>query len=60
MISEHAITYKNHLSLDDLNYLIKKSNRLGKSDREVMRVYEESDIDGTHIYFEVVGLKERR
>jgi len=29
MINEHAITYKNEISIEDLNYLVKKANRLG-------------------------------
>ncbi len=57
MLHEHAITYKDRISMSDLDYIIKKSNRLGRSGREVLRVHEESDAEGIHVYFDVTGLK---
>ncbi len=55
MLHEHAITYKDRLSVADLDYIVKKSNRLGKLGREVVRVHEERDEEGTHVYFDVIG-----
>jgi len=59
MINEHALTYKEKLCVEDLNYIIKKANRLGLLDRQLIRVYQEEDQDGNHIYFSVEGLKEK-
>lgn len=58
MINEHAVTYKDKLSIEDLNLIIKKANILGMNKRQLMRVYQEEDDDGTHVYFAVEGLKE--
>jgi hypothetical protein len=55
MLHEHAITYKDRLSIADLDYIIKKANRLGKGERDVVCVHEETDSEGTHLYFDVVG-----
>lgn len=57
MINEHAVTVKQDISMEDLNYMIKKANRLGKMNREIARVYSEEDDEGKHIYFEVEGPK---
>jgi len=56
MLHEHAVTYKDRLTIADLDYIIKKANRLGKNNREVIRVHEEKDNEGTHVYFDVTGL----
>jgi hypothetical protein len=56
MLNEHAITYHDRINVSDLDYLIKKANRLGKLGRDVMRVYQEEDRDGVHVYFEVEGM----
>jgi len=56
MLNEHAITYKDRLSVADLNYLIRKANKLGKCSREVIRVYQQEDCEGIHVYFETTGL----
>ena len=58
MINEHAVTYKDKIALEDLDYIVKKANRLGLSNRQLSRVYKEEDADGIHIYFSVEGLKE--
>ncbi len=55
MLHEHAITYQNHLSMLDLNYITKKANKLGSCGRTVVHVCEEIDQEGTHIYFDVIG-----
>lgn len=55
MLNEHAITYHERISIANLDYIIKKANRLGKSGRNVIRVYQEEDDEGFHIYFEVTG-----
>lgn len=57
MLHEHAITYKDRLNIADLDYIVKKANKLGRSAREIVRVYEESDSEGTHLYFYVEGMK---
>jgi len=56
MLHEHAITYKDRLSVADLDYITKKANKLGRNGREIIRVHEETDSEGTHIYFDVMGL----
>ncbi len=56
MLHEHAITYKDRLTMADLDYLAKKANRLGLGGREVIRVHEESDNEGNHVYFDVTGM----
>lgn len=57
MVNEHAITVKGDITMEELDYMVKKANRLGKSGREVVRVYAQEDNEGKHIYFEVEGLK---
>jgi len=59
MINEHAITYKDKLSAEDLDYLAKKANRLGLANRQILRAFQEEDNDGTHVYFSVEGMKEK-
>ncbi len=56
MLHEHALTYKDRLLVVDLEYLVKKANKLGLSGREVIYISEEKDIEGTHIYYHVTGL----
>lgn len=56
MLNEHAITYHAKLTVSEIDYLIKKANRLGKNGREVVRVFQEEDNEGIHLYFEVTGL----
>lgn len=56
MLNEHAITYSEKISMKDLEYLVKKANRLGNSGREIVRVYQQEDSEGHHVYFEVTGL----
>ena len=60
MLHEHVITYTDHLTMVDLDYIAKKANRLGRVGREVWRVHEEKDAEGTHVYFDVTGMHERR
>ena len=57
MISEHAITIKGEISLEDLNYMVKKANRLGTQNRQIVRVYSQEDDEGRHIYFEAEAMK---
>lgn len=59
MIQEHAKTYKDRLTIADLDYMVKKANRLGKNGREVLRIYQQEDADGFHVYFEVTGLQQK-
>ncbi len=59
MPNEHAITYIEKISMKDLEYLVKKANRLGKFGRDVVHIYQQEDAEGFHVYFEVTGkLKE--
>lgn len=57
MINEHALTVKNDPTKEDLAYLIRKANKLGLRQREIVRVYTQDDEEGKHFYFEVEGLK---
>lgn len=57
MIKEHAVTVKGEISLDKLNYLVKKANKLGLIDRQVGRVVMEEDSEGKHYYFEAENMK---
>jgi len=59
MVNEHAITYKDILTAEDLDYLAKKANRLGLLNRQLVRAYQEEDSEGKHIYFSVEGIKEK-
>lgn len=53
MRNEHAVTYRDKISMKDLEYLVKKANHLGKIDKEVGHVYQTEDSEGFHVYFEV-------
>lgn len=57
MIKEHVATVKGEISIDNLNYLAKKANKLGIIDRQIYRVFMEEDADGKHYYFEVENIK---
>ncbi len=57
MLHEHAITYQGKLCVGDLDYIVKKANKLGRVGRDVVRVHEESDAEGVHVYFDVTGMK---
>lgn len=58
MVNEHAVTYKEKLSVEDIDYIVRKANQLGLSNRQVIRVYQEEDKDGTHLYFVAENMKE--
>lgn len=53
MRHEHAITYQGYLTIAQLDYVAQKANKLGRFGKELVRVYEESDDEGTHVYFDV-------
>jgi hypothetical protein len=55
MLHEHAITYTGRLTIADLEYISKKANRLGRLGKELVRAHEETDSEGTHLYFDVIG-----
>lgn len=59
MRTEHAITSLKSIDLIDLAYLVKKANKLGRCGREVIRVFEEQDEEGHHVYFQVQITKTR-
>lgn len=56
MINEHAKTVKDQITVDDLNYMVNKANKLGLSGRQVIRVFMQEDNEGKHYYFECEGL----
>lgn len=58
MINEHALTIKGEITSEELDYMIKKANRLGLNGRKIARVYSQEDNEGKHIYFEAEGLKQ--
>lgn len=60
MLHEHAVTYQGRLTMADLDYIVRKSNKLGCAGRHVIRVSQEIDPEGTHVFFEVTGLSESR
>lgn len=55
MRNEHALTYRDKITMKELDYLVKKANRLGKIDKDIVHVYQTEDAEGYHIYFEVNG-----
>ena len=55
MLHEHAITYKDRISVGDLDYMTKKANRLGQFGKAIVNVHEETDSEGTHVYFDIMG-----
>lgn len=59
MINEHAITFKGEITIEELGYMVKKANRIGKSGRDLVRVFIQEDEEGKHVYFEVEALKQK-
>ena len=57
MINEHAVTVRGQITPEQLTYLVKKANKLGLHNRQILRVFSEEDDEGKHIYFEAEGLK---
>lgn len=55
MLNEHAITYSEKITMKDLEYLVKKANKIGKKGRDIVRVYQQEDAEGIHVYYEVTG-----
>jgi len=58
MIKEHALTVKGEIKIEDLDYMVKKANRLGTKGRKVVRVYTEQDNEGHHYYFDCEQTRE--
>jgi len=56
MQHQHAATYRDRLTTGDLDYLARKANKLGLEGKQIFSVTEEKDVDGTHIYFHVLGV----
>ena len=56
MVNEHAMTIQGEITVEALDYIVKKSNKLGKSGRAILRVYAQEDAEGKHIYFETEPL----
>lgn len=59
MINEHALTFKGEITVEDLIYMVKKAHRIGKSGRDLIRVFVQEDEEGKHVYFEVEALKQK-
>jgi hypothetical protein len=57
MITEHAKTINAEITAADLEYMVKKANKIGKQGREIVRVYMQEDAEGRHVYFECEALK---
>lgn len=55
MMTQHAITFQDRLTPDQLEYVVRKANRLGLNGRGVVRVYTQADSEGNHLYFETAG-----
>jgi Holliday junction resolvase RusA-like endonuclease len=53
MVHEHAITIHQNCSIEQISFLVKKANRLGKMNREIHNIFSTDDDDGSHIIFEV-------
>lgn len=60
MINEHAKTVSNEIEVGDLDYMIKRANRLGKNGRTVVGVFMQEDREGKHYYFECDAPKNER
>lgn len=56
MINEHAITIQNNCSIEDIDYLVRKANTIGKMNRKIHRIFCADTDEGSHIYFEVDDL----
>lgn len=59
MVTEHALTTKDTLTVEQIDYLVKKANNLGKKHRNVHRVYTIQDDEGTHYYFETDDMQKK-
>lgn len=57
MVNEHAKTVVEEITMEDLDYMVKKANKLGLANRQIVRVFSEKDNEGEHIYFQVEELK---
>lgn len=58
MIDEHAVAFKDKLYEHQLEYLIRKANRLGLSNRAISHMYQINEENTTHIYFKVEGMEQ--
>lgn len=59
MVNEHVLTFEDALTSENLSYMAKKANQLGLKGRKIMRVYSQTDEEGTHIYYTVEAMKEK-
>lgn len=60
MVTEHAKLIHEQITTEDLLFMIKKANQLGKSGRAISDVYQIKESDGTHVFFEVEDMRHRR
>jgi hypothetical protein len=59
MLKEHAKTITGQITQDDLEYLIKKANKLGLSGREIFSVCSEKLGDNTDVLFFCEEMREK-
>jgi len=60
MIHEHAIEFRDRRSEADLDYIVRKANRLGLAGKTVVEVSTEKDEFSSHIYFYVSPPNDKR
>lgn len=58
MIKEHALLIKEEISIQDLEYLVKKANKLGITNRVITGITEEKDFEGKHIFYTCEGFND--
>lgn len=58
MIKEHALLIKNEITIKDLEYLVKKANKLGLKNRIVTGITAEKDFEGRHIFYTCEGFND--
>lgn len=60
MLNEHAITICDEITRRDIEYLVKKANRLGLMGRTIHCISEEIDDEGKHFFFQVDDIPDKR
>lgn len=60
MVNEHAITVRDKIRIEELNYMLRKANLLGIKNRKLSRCFVQEDDEGQHYYFECEAMKDGR
>lgn len=55
MIKEHALLIKKEITIQNLEYLVTKANKLGLRNRVITGITEEKDFEGKHIFYTCEG-----